>query len=104
MARLMLTPLEWLEDNMDETAGKFDGWFDAMREAGRSMADALTADSWQRAWTHVTAAISAPQVGVINHGGGLDVDYAEMEEQMNGYVVKRENGYSALYREPKVAL
>jgi hypothetical protein len=89
---------------MDETMNTTELWFDAMCEAGRSMAAAFLADDWQRAWANVSAAICAPQVGVIVHGGGLDVDYAEAEETCNGYAVKRESGYSALYREPKIAL
>lgn len=54
------------------------------------------------AMTNIARAVAATdkQFGVIVHGGGLDVDYAEMEEQTNGYAVKRESGYSAIYRMP----
>jgi len=65
------------------------------------MDDKKLLSNWEKAWTNLGAAIAAPQVGVINHGDGLDVDYAEMEERLNGYEVMRHNGHSRLYRTPK---
>ena len=66
----------------------------------RDSADRDTIKRLAYAMSNLASAASQKQVGVIVHGGGLDVDYAETEEQMNGYAVKRENGYSAIYRMP----
>jgi hypothetical protein len=70
-------------------------------ECLRDPADQRVIKGFAYAMTNIARAATEKQMGVIVHGGGLDVDYAEMEEQANGYAVKRENGYSAIYHEPK---
>lgn len=50
------------------------------------------------AFSALASAVAAKQVGVIVHGGGIEVDAFELDAEIDGMQCERRDGHTRLYR------